>query len=218
MTRLWYTPTPADFVIGLGASAAMLDAAEQPLDPPREGRAALVPTTSDTFDVFVDRELNTQTTDLLDSSDQPLASWSSSTDFETLGRGPSFQGPDGHEGPLYLSAPGSTVGYRVEPDSDLLYARVGVLWDMPPGRTSDLEDVSSESPTSGDVPTWDESQGQYRPGKPFLPVSGAVSFVVVESTAPHTEARPDAGMVIWIGGTEEPQNTVAGTDLWLEAV
>lgn len=216
MTRLWFTPTPADFVIGLGASAAMLDENEQPLDPAREGRAALVPLTSDTFDVFTDRELNTQTTDLLDDAGQPLASWQSSTSFETLGRGPSFQGPDGHEGPLYLSAAGSSVAYRVEPDSDVLYGRVSALEGAPPMSTGGLEDFSDETPSDGDVPAWDESLGEYRPGRPFLPRSGSVSFVVVESTAPHTEARPDAGMVIWIGGTEEPQNTVAGTDLWLE--
>jgi hypothetical protein len=47
-------------------------------------------------------------------------------DYETRGTIPRFQGPDGHEGPLWLSIDGVT-GYRVEPESGPLYARAAAF-------------------------------------------------------------------------------------------
>jgi hypothetical protein len=48
------------------------------------------------------------------------------SDPELRGAIPRFQGPDGHEGPLWLSIDGVT-GYRVEPESGPLYTRAAAF-------------------------------------------------------------------------------------------
>lgn len=184
MARLRYRPTPADFVIGLGAQTELLDADELPLDPQRFGRTAAVPLTSDAFDVYLDADLTTVTTDLLDEGGSPLTQWVSSDQFATLGRGPAIQGPDGHEGPVYISADG-VVGYRIEPDSDVLYGRVTAL-EAPKSITT-LSDVSETAPTDGQVLVFDNGTGQYAPSA----AAGTGTVTSVNDVEPDTEGNVD---------------------------
>jgi hypothetical protein len=126
MARLWYGGTLADLAISQGAEAEILDSAE--VGTGTFGTAALLPIDIEdvAFEVFVDVALANQTTDLLDADNAAMTTVVPEDSFAVRGEIPRFQGPDGHEGPLWLS-PDGEVGFRLEPESDLLYDRVGVI-------------------------------------------------------------------------------------------
>src|SRR5690606_28654108 len=173
MARLRYGGTPADFVIAQGADADIVDENGDPTED--QGAAVLLPLEPAEFTVYLDAELVTSTTDLLDADDQAIETVSQSTDYDTRGTIPVFQGPDGHEGPVWLSADGVN-GYRMEPDSAELYQRVGALESGQSSlSTSDLSDWTDTPPSGDDVwPRFNLSSGQYELGP--APEVGSASW------------------------------------------
>jgi hypothetical protein len=126
MARLMYGGTPADFAIGLGVDAEIWEFDPSPpamVPSGDDGSPVLLPLDSTSFDIYTDAALTTPTTDLLDASGNPITQVPSRVDFNERAGIDMFQGPDGHEGPLWLSDD-AVVGYRFEPDSAQLYARV----------------------------------------------------------------------------------------------
>lgn len=162
--RLIYGGTPADFVIAQGAAADVVD--DEGAATEDQGAAVLLPLEAVSFTAYTDAGLSSSTTDLLDEGGTPMESVSQSTEFDTRGTIPRFQGPDGHEGPLWLSADGVT-GYRLEPESDTLYTRVGEV----EGAVTSLEldhliNVDAEGKADGDSLRWNNSTGQWEPSSP----------------------------------------------------
>jgi hypothetical protein len=135
MTRLFYGAAPADFVVAQGAQAEIFDAAGVGMET--FGRPMLLPLTTVAFDVFTDAALTTPTTDLLDAEGGSIEQVMSLTEFDNRGSIGRFQGPDGHTGPLWLSADAVT-GFRFEPDSAALYARAGAAEDALVEAASDI--------------------------------------------------------------------------------
>jgi hypothetical protein len=122
MTRLWYGGMLADLAISQGAEAEIYDPASTGLF----GTAVLLPIEAVTFTAYTNSALTVPTSDLLDADNAVMTAVTPEVDDEIRGTIPRFQGPDGYAGPLWLSADG-VVGYRLEPESDLLYDQVGVI-------------------------------------------------------------------------------------------
>jgi hypothetical protein len=152
MARLWYGGTPADFAIAQGAEIPILDEFSVPTGD--EGTTVVLPLVAIVFDAFLDAALSLPTTDLLDGGGNPITQVTSETDFNVRGTLPRFQGPNNHEGPLWLSSD-ATNGYRLEPES-------GPLWD----RTDNirgLSDVSDTAPNDNQIYVYDSGTGLWTP-------------------------------------------------------
>jgi hypothetical protein len=141
MARLWYGGTLADLAVSQGAQAEILDSAEAGTDT--FGTAALLPIDEVAFEVFIDAALANQTTDLLDADNGAITTVEPSVAFATRGEIPRFQGPEGFTGPLWLSADGE-VGFRLEPESDLLYDRVGAIETAVGVAETDIDTVEAD--------------------------------------------------------------------------
>src|SRR5690606_5908262 len=141
-----------------------------------QGVTVLLPLQPRALGVYTAPDPSEQTTDLLDESGQPIESISTATDLAALATYPRFQGPEDHEGPLFVSADGLRF-CRLEPDSTELYGRVTAL-EAVSGvslATTDLTDVSDDvsQRTDGAVLAWDEAEEAYVPAQPSELVSGA---------------------------------------------
>lgn len=228
MARLRFSPTPADFVIGLGASAEILDANEQTLtdggDPPQPdpkfGRSALVPLESSVFQVYLDEDLNDHTTDLLDAGGDPIEAVTSSDEFETLGRLVTFQGPDDHFGPLFLSADGVTA-YRVEPDSAFMWQLVNNVVNLIASglTTNNLTDINVANRADGRTLVWDNTLGTHvyedvDTAGAIAALSAGVLHIVEEHPTNGYPAELPAGPRLVIG----PSQPSFDFKVWLQIV
>lgn len=222
MARLWYGRTPAEFVIDFGATADILDDQAEPTG--EQGVTVLLPLQPRELGVYTAPDPSEQTTDLLDESGNPIESISTDTNLDDLATYPRFQGPEDHEGPLFVSADGLRF-YRLEPDSTELYGRVTAL-EAASGvslATTDLTDVSDDvsQRTDGAVLAWDEAEEAYVPAQPSEFVSGVASVNGqdgdVELTAGDVGAAPathtHSGADI-TSGTVDVARLPVGTNSW----
>lgn len=207
MARLRYYPTPADFAVGFGESVPLLDAdGVTPISGNPTGRLAAVPEASVSFEVCTSDDYGTVTTALLDGDDNPITVWSTSEDFVTLGRGPVLQGPDGHEGPLYLTADAGTTFYRIEPDSSGLYAAVAALQAaLDAIGLGDLIDVDLTGIADGDTIFWDIGVGKFVVGAP----AGTGTVTSVAGEGPVSGDVPIADLLSALGLTNAASDLTA---------
>ncbi len=167
MARLMYGGTPADFAIALGDTVVIPGTV-----PEANGRVALIPEASVTFQVY-DAAGGSPVTDLQLPGGPPITEVQSSAEPESLGTIPVFFGPDGYTADLWLSAD-TTTFYRMAPSTADLHDRVADLEDL---SLDDLSDVDLTGAADGEVLT--RAGGQWVPG-----AAGAGTVTSVNGVAP----------------------------------
>jgi len=194
MARLWYGGSPADFVIAQGAEIPILDEAGDPTGA--DGATVVLPLVATAFTAYLDAALSISEDDLLDASGNPITTVSQNTDFAERGTIPRFQCVDGHGGPIWLSADGVT-GYRLEPQSDVLYGRVGVVETaVSTLETVNLQDVDVTDREDGTFLAWEEATGTnvYRAPAGTGTVTSFAGELPVAGDIPAAEALEALGL------------------------
>lgn len=158
MARSWYGGTPADFAVARGATGQAITGGGGTL-----GTVALLPEAAVEYDAF-DEPGGTQITDLLDALGAPVTSVFSSTDVDSLGAIPAFQGPDGYDQDIWLTADAGATYYRMLVSTETLFGRVTTLEGTIGGFTlDDLVDVDTTGATDQQVIGLDIGTGIWGP-------------------------------------------------------
>lgn len=197
MTRAIYGGTPADFAIGQGAAADILNDLGAVVG---SGTAALLPTTGQTFNVYRN-DRSTIADDLLNHLGEEITQITSVASFDERARFMWFSGEDDDVPETYWASPATgdlagVVFYALLPHAEALVGYV----DGAVGRASidALNDVNTAGKADGDMLAWVLADGAWKPQTAGAPSRTPVVSVYDGAWETRADIVGDAPFVWWI--------------------